>query len=140
MTEPKRVLSDPSASDFQRTLLGSWELERPTKGAREKALAALGVAAIGTTAAGTTLTGTGAASAAGTATGASMAPKAVAAVAWVKWASIAALMIGGGVAAVVWTAHRAPANPLPQAPSASMAAPLPPRPRPRPCRKVRRRS
>lgn len=93
MNDPKRLLLDPSATEFEKELLESWKSERPTARGRERTLAMLGLA--GATTAAAPIAGT---------VGGAIAPK-VATLGWVataKWAML------GGVAAIGFVAATYP--------------------------------
>jgi len=113
MSDPKRLLLSDQASDFERSLLKSWEAEAPSDNARAKTLAILGLgtgAAIAATATTATAATAGVASTAPAATAAagSIAPKAIGGVLLLKWWGIGAVTVGAasvGVGAYVATHH-----------------------------------
>jgi TolA-binding protein len=125
MSEPPRLLGDPTVTPFERDLLASWDTEQPSAEARARALAMAGAAA------GTLAATAGAV--AGTA------PKAAAAgaAAFTKWVVIGAVILASaaGVGAVVAVTRspqsdtaataKAPAT-TPTVPVASVATAEPP--------------
>lgn len=115
MSEPKRLLADPSLGSFQRGLLEGWDAERPRPQAREEALAALGAGvAVAGVKAGLTATSAG---------GASIAPKgAIATLGWLKWLGLGVVALGGAGAAVVIARHREPEAVRVAAPAPAVAS------------------
>ena len=74
MSEPRRILEGPDATQFERDLLESWSSEQPSAAARARALAIAGAAA-GTLAAAAAATAGASSSGLGAAAGVA-APKA----------------------------------------------------------------
>jgi len=90
MTDPTRLLQSADSTDLEKELLRSWESERPSEGARDRALATLGLATVGAGAA------------------ASIAPKA-ASLGWtaiVKWLGLGFVALGAAGAGVSMLSHR----------------------------------
>jgi hypothetical protein len=113
MKDPTRLLASTDSTDLEKELLSSWD-ERPSRDARAKTLAMLGVAS--------------AATIAGTATaGASIAPKAAAAgwLAMAKWTAVAVVAVGATAAGIgIATRHHDEAAPL-VTPTTTVQAPAP---------------
>jgi hypothetical protein len=106
MSEETRLRSgEGEASEFERELLGSWDAEQPSDGARARVLAMVGITSATATA---TAAGSGALAAkgAGAAAG-SIAPKggAIGAAALAKWLVACAIGVGGASAALVYARH-----------------------------------
>jgi TolA-binding protein len=94
VTDPMRLLASPDSTELERTLLRSWQGERPSADARDKTLAVLGLGGVGIAAAG-----------------GSIAPKAIAAgwLAIAKWMSLGVVAVTAAVGATyaIGHAHRA---------------------------------
>lgn len=128
MSDPRRLLFDDDASDFAKSLVRSWEDERPAAGLRTKTLVALGVASVVSTAASAASAAAAPSTApAGAAAGGSVAPKAIAAgIGWMKWTAVGALGIGavaGGTLA--WPRHETAASGGPPVATSESKSPLP---------------
>lgn len=123
MTEPRRLLSDPDASSFERDLLESWSSEGPSPDARTRALTLVAGAVAGAVAATATATG-GATSAAG----ATAAPKVVAGAGLSGAAKIGVLgvmVLVSAIAGVTVLRSSRDAAPMPTPSVATEPAPAP---------------
>jgi hypothetical protein len=116
MSEPRRLLE--AGGDFERSLLGAWQDEKPSPRARAELLALAGLTATAATAATTGTVG------AATAAGGSIAPKAagLGGVALAKWLAVAVAVLLAATAAVVATRHDT--APVLVAPRSTEAPPL----------------
>ena len=101
MSDPRRILEGPDATQFERDLLESWSSEQPSAAARARALAIAGAAA-GTLAAATAATAGASSSGLGAAAGVA-APKAagLGLMVTLKWGFLFAVVAASGVASVV---------------------------------------
>ena len=111
MNDPDRLLLDSGAGSLERALLDAWNEDRPTREARAKTLAALGLASGVVTGAAAT---------------ASVAPKAMVAgsAALLKWIGLAVFVLG--IAAVVVAKTRSDSDakiPAPIAPTVTVTPP-----------------
>ncbi len=111
MTEPRRLLSDPEASSFERDLLESWSSEAPSLDARTRALSLAAGVVAGAVAATTTATAGASSTAAGVA-----APKVVAAAGFsgaAKLGILAAMVLVSAVVSVAVVRSSPDATPVP---------------------------
>jgi len=101
MSDPRRILEGPDATQFERDLLESWSSEQPSAAARARALAIAGAAA-GTLAAAAAATAGASSSGLGAAAGVA-APKAagLGLMVTLKWGFLFAVVAASGVASVV---------------------------------------
>jgi hypothetical protein len=117
MSDPRRLLHDEGSSEFEKSLVRSWDHEQPSNAARDATLVALG---IGAGAAVTAAAGTASAAAgAGAAAGGSIAPKAaVGGLLFLKWWGISTVVVGTAVGAA-WVVHAQRIMPPPVVPSSA---------------------
>ncbi|HEY8075359.1 MAG TPA: hypothetical protein VIF62_14645 [Labilithrix sp.] len=92
MSEPRRLLLDPDAADFEHELLRAWGDEQPSRAARDRAMGLVAIAGAG--AVGAHAVGALAPNAAATSVAAA-----------VKWSTLGVILIGGATAGVSYVAR-----------------------------------